>query len=76
VSFPASRVEVDACGYIFTHGKYPRGFGDWAFRVGTGPKRADLSPGLFRVCGTFTLAKREARRFAGSLDMPYVQVQP
>lgn len=66
------KVEVDTNQYVGAHGKAPRGWGNWIFRIGTGPR--DLNPIAWQTIDTFTRARLGAQQHAAARDMPYVQV--
>jgi hypothetical protein len=55
-------VEVDHSNYKFTHGKEPRGEGNWAFH---NEKNGSLDSG-FTHRGTYTAAKSAAKKWASS----------
>jgi len=69
--------------YTFTHGRKPRGRAVWLFA-----RSADLllhdapttphewSRVLFQYSGTYTDAKRAARKWAAELGSSYVRVMP
>jgi hypothetical protein len=55
--------------YEFTHGRRPRGVGDWSFSL-----HRNGASTQFAVSGSFTAARREALREARSLGCDTVTV--
>jgi hypothetical protein len=50
------KIEFNTRGYVFSHGREPRGYGSWAFNWGTGTQ--------FAPTGTYAEAKRWAAETA------------
>jgi hypothetical protein len=62
----AKRVQVRGIeNYIFTHGKAPRGQGNWAFQIGQVEEW---------FSGTFSAAVKQAKSVAAAVDEPIVTV--
>lgn len=64
-------MKVSTYGYENTHGRRPRGFGTWWFRVFTSGFSKEVS---FR--GTYSDARREAVFAARTLGCTHVEVLP
>lgn len=69
---PASAISVDVSKYLNTHGKMPRGWGNWFFIVpGFGE-----DTGVWAQNMTYSAACRYARQRAAKNNWPRLQVQP
>lgn len=64
---PLSSINVNKDGYLFNHGKYPKGYGSWAFEV---KGETYWFTGLFSVCAT------EAKKVARDKGTYSVKVLP
>lgn len=62
-----SRVEVSTTDYRFSHGREPRGRGDWAFFF-----EGEAEPRFFR--GSFAEAKKQAEAAARAAQVRRVKV--
>jgi len=65
------KVNVIIREFEFSHGKKPRGFGSWAFWMGT--DTSDIMKAQFFM-GTFTEASRQAAKMAKDLGFTAVTV--
>lgn len=67
------RIYYDTTEYHFSHGRAPRGIGQWAFQVTPEPGRHEL----FWAWGTYTEAKRHVARYVRENGCcPDVKVMP
>jgi hypothetical protein len=64
------KIEVKTSEYEFSHGKKPRGFGSWAFYMGS--EQDTLKAHWFH--GTYAEAKKQAQAKAQELGVGFIRV--